>query len=59
MTFERPVTFLVGENGSRKPTAKAFTEAWGLDAWGRAGRKYVNDRSKAPRSASDRSADQA
>ncbi|MCP2242269.1 AAA family ATPase [Lentzea aerocolonigenes] len=48
MTFERPVTFLVGENGSGKSTlVEAFAEAWGLDAQGgRAGRKYVNDRPK-------------
>lgn len=50
MTFERPVTFLVGENGSGKSTlVEAFAEAWGLDArGGRAGRKYVNDRPKTP-----------
>lgn len=29
MTFERPVTFLVGENGSGKSTlVEAFAEAW-------------------------------
>ncbi|MFS8102782.1 AAA family ATPase [Lentzea alba] len=48
MTFERPVTFIVGENGSGKSTlVEAFAEAWGLDGQGgRAGRKYVNDRPK-------------
>jgi predicted ATPase len=48
ITFERPITFLVGENGSGKSTlVEAFAEAWGLDArGGRAGRKYVNDRPK-------------
>jgi predicted ATPase len=50
MTFERPVTMLVGENGSGKSTlVEAFAEAWGLDArGGRAGRKYGNDRPKTP-----------
>jgi predicted ATPase len=46
MTFDRPITFLVGENGSGKSTmVEAFAEAYGLDArGGRAGRKYGNDR---------------
>lgn len=50
MSFERPVTFLVGENGSGKSTlVEAFAEAWGLDGHGgRAGRKYGNDRPKTP-----------
>lgn len=50
MTFERPITMLVGENGSGKSTlAEAFAEACGLDArGGRAGRKYGNDRPKTP-----------
>lgn len=50
MTFDKSVTFLVGENGSGKSTlVEAFAEAWGLDAHGgRAGRKYVNDRPKTP-----------
>ena len=50
MTFERPITFLVGENGSGKSTlVEAFAEAYGLDArGGRAGRKYGNDRPKTP-----------
>jgi predicted ATPase len=48
LSFERPVTFLVGENGSGKSTlAEALAEAFGLDArGGRAGRKYGNDRPK-------------
>ncbi|GGM65337.1 ABC transporter, ATP-binding protein [Longimycelium tulufanense] len=50
MTFDRPVTFLVGENGSGKSTVvEAVAEAFGLDArGGRAGRKYGNDRPKTP-----------
>jgi predicted ATPase len=50
LTFERPVTFLVGENGSGKSTlVEAIAEAYRLDSWGgRAGRKYVNDRPKTP-----------
>jgi predicted ATPase len=50
LEFTRPVTFLVGENGSGKSTlVEAIAEAYGLDArGGRAGRKYVNDRAKAP-----------
>lgn len=48
LTFERPVTFLVGENGSGKSTIiEGIAEAFGLDAQGgRAGRKYGNDRPK-------------
>lgn len=50
MTFERPITMLVGENGSGKSTlVEAFAEAHGLDArGGRAGRKYGNARPKTP-----------
>lgn len=50
MSFERSITFLVGENGSGKSTlVEAFAEAYGLDArGGRAGRKYGNDRPKTP-----------
>lgn len=50
MTFERPITMLVGENGSGKSTlVEAFAEAYGLDArGGRAGRKYGNVRPKTP-----------
>ena len=46
LAFSRPLTFLVGENGSGKSTVvEAIAEAYGLDArGGRAGRKYVNDR---------------
>lgn len=50
LTFNRPVTFLVGENGSGKSTVvEAVAEAYGLDAQGgRAGRKYGNARPKTP-----------
>lgn len=50
LTFNRPVTFLVGENGSGKSTVvEAIAEAYGLDAHGgRAGRKYTNARPKTP-----------
>lgn len=50
LTFDRPVTFLVGENGSGKSTlVEAVAEAFKLDArGGRAGRKYANDRPKTP-----------
>lgn len=50
LEFARPVTFLVGENGSGKSTiVEAIAEAFGLDAkGGRANRKYVNDRPKTP-----------
>lgn len=50
LSFQRPITFLVGENGSGKSTlVEAMAEAYGLDAQGgRAGRKYGNDRSKTP-----------
>ncbi len=46
ISFEAPVTFLVGENGSGKSTlAEAVAEAYGLDGrGGRAGRKYANGR---------------
>ncbi len=42
LTFERPVTFLVGENGSGKSTlVEGIAEAYGLHVkGGRAGRKY-------------------
>lgn len=48
--FDKPITFLVGENGSGKSTVvEAIAEAFGLDArGGRAGRKYGNDRGKTP-----------
>lgn len=50
LEFTKPVTFLVGENGSGKSTiVEAIAEAYGLDAQGgRAGRKYENDRPKTP-----------
>ncbi|MDS1271795.1 AAA family ATPase [Lipingzhangella sp. LS1_29] len=50
LELRRPVTFLVGENGSGKSTiVEAIAEAYGLDArGGRAGRKYANDRPKTP-----------
>lgn len=50
LDFTRPVTLLVGENGSGKSTVvEAIAEGFGLDArGGRAGRKYVNDRPKTP-----------
>lgn len=50
LSFTRPVTFLVGENGSGKSTVvEAIAEGFGLDArGGRAGRKYTNDRPKTP-----------
>lgn len=50
LTFERPITVLVGENGSGKSTlVEAFAEGYGLDArGGRAGRKYSNERPKTP-----------
>lgn len=48
LTFDHPITLLVGENGSGKSTlGEAIAEAYGLDArGGRAGRKYGNDRPK-------------
>ncbi|GDY33140.1 AAA family ATPase [Gandjariella thermophila] len=50
LTFDRPLTFLVGENGSGKSTlVEAIAEGFGLDArGGRAGRKYGNARPKTP-----------
>jgi predicted ATPase len=50
IAFERPVTFVVGENGSGKSTiVEAVAEAFGLDArGGRAGRKYGNAHPKTP-----------
>lgn len=50
LQFMKPITFLVGENGSGKSTIiEALAEAYGLDAHGgRAGRKYGNDRPKTP-----------
>lgn len=50
LRLTRPVTFLVGENGSGKSTmVEAIAEAFGLDArGGRAGRKYANQRGKTP-----------
>jgi predicted ATPase len=50
LDFTRPVTFLVGENGSGKSTViEAIAEAAGLDArGGRAARKYGNNRDKTP-----------
>lgn len=50
LTFTRPITILVGENGSGKSTVvEALAEAYGLDArGGRAGRKYGNNRAKTP-----------
>ncbi len=50
LNFTKPVTFLVGENGSGKSTIiEAIAEGFGLDAHGgRAGRKYGNDREKTP-----------
>ncbi|MEU6250884.1 AAA family ATPase [Glycomyces sp. NPDC047010] len=46
LDLTRPVTFLVGENGSGKSTiVEAIAEGFGLDSHGgRAGRKYGNDR---------------
>jgi predicted ATPase len=43
LELTKPVTFLVGENGSDKSTlVEAIAEAFGLDArGGRAGRKYA------------------
>lgn len=48
LTFEHPITIIVGENGSGKSTiVEALAEAYGLDArGGRAGRKYGNSRPK-------------
>ncbi|MBT0772515.1 AAA family ATPase [Kineosporia sp. J2-2] len=48
LTFTRPITFLVGENGSGKSTvAEALAEAFGLDSYGgRAGMKYAGTREK-------------
>ncbi|MDA3626435.1 AAA family ATPase [Saccharopolyspora oryzae] len=50
LTFNAPVTMLVGENGSGKSTlVEALAESFKLDSHGgRAGRKYVNDRPKTP-----------
>jgi predicted ATPase len=50
LEFRKPVTFLVGENGSGKSTVvEAIAERFGLDArGGRAGRKYGNNRPKTP-----------
>lgn len=43
ITFERPVTFLVGENGSGKSTIiEAIAEAWGINA--RGGRGHLQRR---------------
>ncbi|MDP9828478.1 AAA family ATPase [Kineosporia succinea] len=46
LTFTRPVTFLVGENGSGKSTvAEALAESFGLDPHGgKAGTKYASHR---------------
>ncbi|MGA8116288.1 MAG: AAA family ATPase [Actinocatenispora sp.] len=43
LTFDAPVTFLVGDNGSGKSTlVEAIAEGFGLDAYGgRASRKYT------------------
>jgi predicted ATPase len=48
LTFTRPITFLVGENGSGKSTvAEALAEAYGLDPYGgKAGTKYASSREK-------------
>ncbi|GIG61098.1 ABC transporter, ATP-binding protein [Longispora fulva] len=45
LTFDRPVTFLVGENGSGKSTVlEGIAEAYGLDGrTGHAGRRYAQD----------------
>lgn len=50
LTFQAPVTMLVGENGSGKSTlVEAIAEGFKLDAHGgRAGRKYGNDRPRTP-----------
>ncbi|GAB3267287.1 AAA family ATPase [Kineosporia babensis] len=46
LTFTKPITFLVGENGSGKSTVvEALAEAFGLDSYGgRAGTKYASSR---------------
>jgi predicted ATPase len=46
LAFTKPVTFLVGENGSGKSTvAEALAEAFGLDSYGgKAGTKYASTR---------------
>ncbi|GLY33640.1 AAA family ATPase [Kineosporia sp. NBRC 101731] len=48
LTFRKPITFLVGENGSGKSTvAEALAEAFGLDPYGgKAGTKYASSREK-------------
>lgn len=48
LRFTRPVTFLVGENGSGKSTvAEALAEAFGLDSYGgKAGTRYASTRPK-------------
>jgi predicted ATPase len=48
LTFTRPITFLVGENGSGKSTVvEALAEAYGLDPYGgKAGMKYASSREK-------------
>lgn len=52
LTFQAPVTFLVGDNGSGKSTLlEAIAEGFGLDSYGgRAGRRY------APRAAEHKTA---
>lgn len=46
LVFSRPITFLVGENGSGKSTvAEGLAEAFGLDPYGgKAGTKYASTR---------------
>ncbi|MCE0539318.1 AAA family ATPase [Kineosporia rhizophila] len=48
LAFTKPITFLVGENGSGKSTvAEALAEAFGLDSYGgKAGTKYASTREK-------------
>ncbi len=48
LAFTRPITFLVGENGSGKSTVvEALAEAYGLDPYGgKAGTKYATSRGK-------------
>jgi predicted ATPase len=50
LPLRRPITFLIGENGSGKSTVvEAVADAWGVEsAGGKAGRKYGSAESKTP-----------
>lgn len=49
ISFDSPITFLVGENGSGKSTLEAIAAAYGADSrGGHIGRKYAVDRDGGP-----------